>query len=302
MKNICLLLAGLGFASWVAAAENPSLPLIADGPIKLTLKALPSDKGDWGIDWEADFKKNLTEDIPENDARSISLGFTSRGFVVLDKTENASDSITASLKLEGGAWVPVRPAAPAPRPIPDDDTPIPDDFLKGASWYIFPSFNVVTETNQAFDKFNTGVGASLAVTTSQFNRVLDLIPSLLRYGPNAAHNNPRHVDISVGYKYLDQKFVSTLFPQQENISRGDLNVEWETGILSTQRLVVRYNGYYLFSQATEKYVDFVVVRIDLLRLPASLNGGAVSIKYTSGQLPPTYQKGTSLGAGLSLEF
>ncbi|HUR58353.1 MAG TPA: hypothetical protein VM029_11625 [Opitutaceae bacterium] len=244
--------------------------------------------------------------VDKDDPRNLSLAIDSRGFVALSDRENPHDSVTGTLKLEGGAWTPMRrqpPAGPAPRIGDATETSIGGVLSKVTTpWYIFPSVDGVFESTQHIRHFNVGVGASLAFNTSVLNRVFDLVPSFLRYGPNAARNNPRMLDVAFSYRYVRQHFKTALFPTDEKVSRGEVNVEWETGIFSDQRLAFRYNGYYLPGSKTERYVDFAVVRIDLLRVPVALSQGAVSIKYTTGRLPPLYQAGQSLGAGFSVDF
>ena len=142
--------------------------------------------------------------------------------------------------------------------------------------------------------------------------VLAAAGKLLRWGPDAGQNRPRFLDAAVGYDYvfaLDQTANDALRRGHNEAHRLYTKVEWETGIFVRQRFAISYNAHFEVDapagvrNAEKDFNQFLQIRLDLLRWnPAKDLNASVSVKYTSGELPPNYSTGHVLGAGFSLEF
>ncbi|WP_029274875.1 hypothetical protein [Pedobacter borealis] len=340
MKRALLLISCLGFGSLAAAQTNgadttvkksmveasASFKVFDKYGLKLDLKFIDPEKGSFGIDYQFQLdKKLLGKDPAKINKLNLSLG--SSGFVTVAEDKNKNSSLISEIKLEGQPLFHVKgkdlgPSSPID-PLADDDPELPpgkdplvqqirDQAAQVASplWLSF-NLHAKHETTQDFRNYDFAFGPQLAVSTSYLSSILDFPFGLLRAAKN---NNPRQLDLSVGYDYVTGANKTSLAPLLEDskfMNRLNLKAEWETGILSgNERIAFLFDSYYdldrnlLLKNAGKDWNYFYMIRIEKL-LKINLGPGTktkIAIKYTAGELPPNFDKGFVLGGGFSIDF
>ena len=183
--------------------------------------------------------------------------------------------------------------------------------LAASPLWLFSSFHGKHETSQDFKNFNYAFGGEVSITTSYLNSLLDFPFKWIRWDE---HNNPRQLDLSLGYDYVMGLENTDLYDLRDGSSimhRIKFSGEWETGIFSDKyRILFLFDSYYdltateLQKQANKDLNYFFMVKLERLinarwskRLPAK-----IALKYTTGALPPNFDKGYILGGGLSVDF
>lgn len=340
MKRALLLISCLGFGSLAAAQttgadttakksmveESASFKVFDKYGLKVDLKFIDPEKGSFGIDYQFQLdKKLLGKDPAKINKLNLSLG--SRGFVTVAEDKNKNSSLISEIKLEGQPLFHVKGKGLGPRstidPLADDDPELPpgkdplvqqirDQAAQVASplWLSF-NLHAKHETTQDFRNYDFAFGPQLSVSTSYLSSILDFPFGLLRAAKN---NNPRQLDLSVGYDYVTGANKTSLAPLLEDskfMNRLNLKAEWETGILSgNERIAFLFDSYYdldrnlLLKNAGKDWNYFYMIRIEKL-LKINLGPGTktkVAVKYTAGELPPNFDKGFVLGGGFSIDF
>jgi hypothetical protein len=177
-----------------------------------------------------------------------------------------------------------------------------------APLWLDADIHVKQEATQDFKDYDIAAGAALSLSTSYLNAGLDYIFGALR---SQANNNPRQLDILVGYDYvanLDNTANSILRNDRDDANRINVKAEWETGILKGDRLSFLYNSYYelhapqKIKEAGKDQTAFFMIKLEHLLYQEKNAKTQFAIKYTSGELPPNYEKGRVIGAGISVEF
>lgn len=340
MKRALLLISCLGFGSLAAAQTtgadttakknmveaSASFKVFDKYGLKLDLKFIDPEKGSFGIDYQFQLdKKLLSKDPAKINKLNLSLG--SRGFVTVAEDKNKNSSLISEIKFEGQPLFHVKGKDLGPPitidPLADDDPELPpgkDPFVQQirdqAAQVASPlwlSFNLHAkhETTQDFRNYDFAFGPQLSVSTAYLSSILDFPFGLLRAAKN---NNPRQLDLSVGYDYVtgaNKTSLAPLLADSKFMNRLNLKAEWETGILSgNERIAFLFDSYYdldrnlLLKNAGKDWNYFYMIRIEKL-LKINLGPGTktkVAIKYTAGELPPNFDKGFVLGGGFSIDF
>jgi hypothetical protein len=164
------------------------------------------------------------------------------------------------------------------------------------------------EATQDFDDYDLAWGTSVIFSTSYLHAPLDYLFGLLRFKKN---NNPRQLDISVGYDYvttLNQTANKLIREDESNANRLNAKAEWETGIFANDRIIFAYNMHYEFDapemvkDADKDLNSFFMIKLDHLIYEAEEAKVQFAIKYTDGELPPNFKRGSVIGGGISFEF
>jgi hypothetical protein len=300
--------------------------LFKKGNLALDLKFIDPEKGSFGIDYKAGLERKLST-FGRDSFQNINLKLNSRGFITVVGEENNNNSLISELGFnafplffikrkatEGGDW---RDA------IMNDTTEIDDpendpliiearqlaQQVESPLW-IFFDVQAKHETTQDFKKYDFALGARMSVSTSFLNAILDFPFGLLRFGKN---NNPRQLDLSVGYDYVLNVNKTDLknLVNKESLNRLHFRGEWETGIFTGKdRLVFYFDGHkhmnatQAMKAANKDWNTFYMVKLEhvLHGDPKKKTLMKISIKYTGGALPPNFNQGFVLGGGFSLDF
>lgn len=301
MKRPLRILASVVFAT-ALYGEEPQKE--TDRPFQMDLKALPAEDGWVGLD----FRIDLEFDRKDQDAGTRWSGFfKSRGFLTADPDENDLDSLSASLGFDfNPLWrINPQPAAGVLRVTPDtiDDVSVDDFRERGAASQsplavYFEGLGKV-ESTQDFESWNVAAGGALAVTTSWLHPILDLPFKWL----HDDHNQPRHLDVSVGYDYLLSREREK--GPEAGQHRLALAAEYETGLGRSDRLRFTFAAHHDLGgggSGSGEFHPFFEARYMHLLVDRPGAEVAFSIKWTTGELPPNYAEGNVLGAGFSIEF
>ena len=340
MKGALLLISCLGFGSMAAAQTggadttakknmvetSASFKVFDKYGLKVDLKFIDPEKGSFGIDYQFQLDKKLLGNDPAK-INKLNLSLGSRGFVTVAEDKNKNSSLISEIKLEGQPLFHVKGKDLGPRstidPLADDGPELPpgkDPLVEEArnlaaqvASPLWLSFNLHAkhETTQDFRNYDFAFGPQLSVSTSYLSAILDFPFGLLRAAKN---NNPRQLDLSVGYDYVtgaNKTSLAPLLADSKFMNRLNLKAEWETGILSgNERIAFLFDSYYdldrnlLLKNAGKDWNYFYMIRIEKL-LKINLGPGTktkVAVKYTAGELPPNFDKGFVLGGGFSIDF
>ena len=285
--------------------------------VQIDLRAIEASKGEFGIEYKFHFEKNLKPDTEGASApleRTWKASLKGEGFLVTDPAKNQLDSITteAALKFDP-LWILERPAhVPASGNIWSTGTgserKLGSDISDGRNrapqlqspLWIYAKASIKWETTQDGKDQDLAVGASMAATTSFLNPILDAPFKVLRFGQQN-NNNARHLDVSAGYDYVTARKVSGAGSGNDK-NRIAVRAEWETGIFKNDRIAFVFNGHYDIDGSDRGFHPFFEAKY--LRLLLDKPGAKTSfaIKYTVGELAPTYKQGNIIGAGFSIDF
>ncbi len=304
--------------------------------LKVDLRAIDAAKGNFGIDYKLDLRQSLnkgeTEDNPSFVRRSVSLKST--GFLVTEPSKNRHDSIITEAAFNFDPLYPKNPILTSDA----DNRDLLKQFMSGKiteeelrkaqdrinkqkepPLWIYAKGSAKWETTQTGKDQDLAIGAALVFATNLLHPILDAPFKLV----HAKDNSPRFLDVSIGYDYVTARKVSSRAESDADKNRLSLYAEWETGIFKSDRLVFAYTGNYdldgtkqgfhSFAEITYKHYLFnkdAKAGTDGKSAKKPDGGGnksaksplAFSIKYTAGQLAPTYKQGNVIGAGFSIDF
>jgi len=329
MRSLFVLLIFGGLAAFQIRADNTntdtasqeSIRLIDGKALTVDLKAISQDKGDFGVDYKLHLDRRIPfgADEPNTFFAGATVNLKSDGFITVTGHENQLNSIISELNFSGAFRPYTQPAGHGDigELLKKDDRGVIEatkkqDRMFRAPWWIWWDLHIKHETTQDFGDYDFALGTSLAFTTRYLNEPLDLIFKQLRWGESATNNNPRFLDLSIGYDRvmgLEHTADSGLRGGSNDENRILGKVEWETGIFIRQRVGISYQIYQEINppatvrSAGKDLNQFVQVRLDLLRWnPTKDLNASVSVKYTYGELPPNFTTGHVLGAGFSVDF
>ncbi|MEJ7830087.1 MAG: hypothetical protein WKF91_17895 [Segetibacter sp.] len=317
--------------SWLASTKN----LFQWRDVSIDLKAIDPEKGYFGIDYKLNFSRKIgtlagTKEEEARYPRNINFGIGSNGFVTVAGDKNDVNSIVNELRFEGFPIYRVPPKTAVSSGTWEDfmktdsadgvDDPMQDPLVINAQqlaervsapFWLFLDIHAKHETTQDFRDFDFAFGSQLGFSTSLLNNILDLPFRLLRVGDN---NNPRQLDLSIGYDYVTQIRKTALKEANEasnSMNRLNMKAEWETGIFTDKdRFVFLFDAYHaLNATATLRSINkdwntFFMAKIEhLMNYNAKTKTvSKIAIKYVKGSLPPNFTRSYVLGAGFSLEF
>ncbi len=285
--------------------------------VQIDFRAIEASKGEFGIEYKFHFEQNLTSDAARTSAaleRTWKASLKGEGFLVTDPSKNQLDSITteAALKFDP-LWILERPApAQATGNIwstgTGSDRKLNPDIPLGRNLaaqvqsplWIYAKASAKWETTQDGKDQDLAVGASLAATTSFLNPILDAPFKVLRFGQQNT-NNARHLDVSAGYGYVTARKVSGAASGNDK-NRIAIRAEWETGIFKNDRIAFVFNGHYDIDGSDRGFHPFFEAKYLHLLLDKPGAKTSFAIKYTVGELAPTYKQGNIIGAGFSIDF
>lgn len=307
--------------------KGTSFSLFTNEDIDLDFKFIDPAKGFFGIDHQVQLSRPLAS-LNKDTLQNLQLDLTSKGFITVNGDVNPINSIISGFHLKAFPLWKIgdekdiasnekdwRDYMELPEGPVEDDPLITEatEFAQSVSsplWF-FAGVHFQHETTQSFKDYNFAVGAQLNLTTSYLNFLLDLPFSLLRSNGN---NNPRQLDITIGYDYVMGLENTKMFELKDStnfMNRLHFKAEWETGIFSgKERVAFLFNSYYDINptdlQVTENKAWNLFYMIKLERLlsvnPITNTATKVAIKYTQGAIPPNFNDGYVLGGGFTLEF
>jgi hypothetical protein len=285
--------------------------------LNMDLKFIDPEKGSFGIDYQLNLTRSFGKFAPEDKEYkpNINLNIISTGFVTVKGDSNQLNSIVNELNFELSPII-KQPVALPKRSILDELELTDEDIIArtrleasmvSSPYWIMLNIHGKHEASQDFKTHDIAVGGTLNFTTSYLNALLDFPFGLLRVSEN---NNPRHLDIELVYDYvtdLNNTATAVLRDGEENANRVSLNLGWETGIFSKERISFMYNSYYeLGAPDGIKENNLDKNYYYQIKLEHPLSSGAtrksISIKYSQGELPPDFTKGYVLGAGFTIDF
>jgi|GEM_PF-2508364 len=304
-------------------SESSTYKFFDSKNLQLDLKIIDPAKGSFGIDYDFQLDKKLEETTDKKKYRLINFSVGSKGFVTVAGDKNQNNSMISEFKFEGFPLVMVRGKEGAPvveadspeNPDPKLD-PLKNESSERAAQVYSPFwFNVNLhakhETTQDFRNYDFAIGPEISLSTSYLSAILDYPFGLFRAGEN---NNPRQLQMSVGYDYVtgvNRTSLAPLLGEDKFMNRLNLKAEWETGIISgKERIAFLIDSYYdldkrlLLKNAGKAWNYFYMIRLER-RININLGEKAVTkiaVKYTQGELPPNFDKGFVLGGGFSIDF
>jgi hypothetical protein len=331
-RSLLLIAAISAVSVWPALASEPTetspasegdkdkgkklFGLVDTENIKIDLKSIDADKGYFGIDYQFSFIKSLVR----SDTQRWDISFRGNGFLTADSAKNDIDSLTTEAAATFfPLWRPATEVTPTP-----DGVAKTREFFKGPGGFdpglvervqgraeklyapitFYADAHVKHETTQDFRDYDFALGASMAVTTSYLEPILDAPFKLLRFGPEGKNNGPRQVDLSVAYDYVTARHTSQPTSADDDVNRLSARAEWETGIFRSDRVsfVVTAN-YHLDGPAeSDGLHPFFLAKYEHLLVDAPHAKTSFAIKYTAGELPPNFVTGHIIGAGFAIEF
>lgn len=280
--------------------------------LTVDLKFVDQTKGDFGIDYKLNLEKKMT--LIDN----LNLNLKSDGFVMVNSKENKLNSIINDINIEllplykiSGGKVVETPSIG--NELKEDPTVVIQRTRRQAEIVHSPlwlnlDLHLKHETTQDFKDYDLAFGTAMYISTSYLNAPLDYLFGLLR---TRANNNPRQLEVAIGYDYvvnLDQTANKILRENDKNANRLNLKAEWETGIFKADRIIFVYNSYYELNapnkikEADKDFNSFFMVKLEHLLYEVKDAKVKFAIKYTDGKLPPNFEKGAIIGGGFSFEF
>lgn len=314
---LCLILPFNSIVFAEDSVDNARKFRLFDGQyLKVDLKFADQNKGDFGIDYKLNLEKKMTP-IKKNGGY-LNLNMKSDGFVMVDGKENKLNSIINEINIELLPLYKI-PGAKVGEPlsIPDELTEEQEVVLQRtrrqaeivhSPLWLNVDLHLKHETTQDFKDYDLAFGTAMYISTSYLHAPLDYLFGLLRTREN---NNPRQLEIAVGYDYvvnLDQTANAIIRENDKNAHRLNLKAEWETGIFKASRIIFVYNSYYEFDapkkvkEADKDFNSFFMVKLEHLLYEIKDATVKFAIKYTDGELPPNFEKGAVIGGGFSFEF
>ncbi len=287
--------------------------------INIDFKFIDPDKGSFGIDYAL----KLTDTIKTRNIRSdsnarpnVKYNFLSNGFVTVKGDANQFNSIINEFNFELSPFFKqkqLKETLSIEEQLNMSDEEAIEYARQQAAALNSPfwlRFNIHAkhEASQNFKDHDYAIGATVNVTTSVLNKILDLPFGLLRI---KKHNFPRHLDVSVLYDYVSSLNNTALknLRTSNNANRLSLYAEWETGIFQRERISFAYKYFYELNaplQIKNNNLDanqFYQIKLEHpLKTGSDKTRKTISIKYIEGALPPNFNKGYVLGGGFSLEF
>jgi len=316
---IFLLAISSRMSSFAQSKKDSTLTLFKTSALELDLKFIDPAKGSFGIDHQLILERSL-KSINSTDGsfeKGINLNLNSKGFTTVSGDKNQNNSIINELKVEAFPLLFVKPKQISENESWQDAADDADLISQSRSlanhvaspFWLFFNIHGKHETTQDFKNYDFALGSQLSIATSILNKFLDFPFNLLRSAPN---NNPRALDLSIGYDYvigLKNTDLSSLSKNNSNMNRLNLKAEWETGIFTKDnRLVFLLDSYHDLDAATKlkeankNWNYFYMIKLDHLLAKSDRTTTKVSVKYTHGGLPPNFDRGFVLGGGFSLEF
>jgi hypothetical protein len=284
--------------------------------VKIDLKSIDADKGYFGIDYQFSFVKSLVR----TDTQRWDLSFRGDGFLTADSAKNDIDSLTTEAAATFfPLWRPAEPVVVSPEGVAKTreflsgpggfDPRIAEDARKRAERLYSPitfyaDAHVKHETTQDFRDYDFALGASMAVTTSYLEPILDAPFKLLRFGPEGKNNGPRQVDLSVGYDYVTARHTKQPASSDDDVNRLSAQAEFETGIFRSDRISFVVTANYNLNDASNSdgFHPFFLAKYEHLLVDAPHAKTSFAVKYTAGELPPNFVTGHVIGAGFAIEF
>lgn len=283
------------------------------------------DGGELAADWSLQLAREFSPfEADESDWRSdsyVDSTFTSTGFVVVTSDTNDRNQIKQEFKLDmsigllSGAQPPRRPR-PTDISESDGDIEMPDEIpdVSTINDDLIVSAHVLAnwETTQNFENNDVNVGGGLGVETSLLHWLLDLPFSIMRVDQGRGSNNgPTFLNAELSYEYVSrvQRSGSERFAGALNDShRLSLDTYWSTGLFKRDRIQFFYtlkhelNPSDGIKDAGQKTNHFFQTRLtrrltEIVDAPLDL-----AIIYTMGELSPVFNRGHTIGAGISAVF
>lgn len=287
--------------------------------LKIDTKFIDPTKGYFGIDYNFDVSKKILNSVSSNlNEIELSIKAGSKGFLTVVGENNMNNSLISEIKFDG-----YFPTSSKKSSVEDwKDALKQTDLEKRSSilakrlespLWIFTNLHAKHEAVQDFKSYDFAFGIELGMTSSLLSKIFDIPFGLFRNGKN---NNPRQLDISIGYDYvtgLNKTKIASLKDSSDYMHRLNIKSEWETGFLNDDnRLLFSLNTYYDLN-ATQKMKNdnkdwniFYMIKLDHLLWSNTNQKSLVdikfTIKYTHGELPPNFEKGYVLGGGFSVDF
>lgn len=295
--------------------KGSSFNLFDSQYLKVDLKFIDQAKGDFGIDYRLNLENRLSR---RKDAhRSVQFNLKSDGFITVTGEENELNSIITEMNLELFPLWRIPGKAVESYSLEDEMKETEKEIVERtrrqaaavhSPFWINADIHVKHESTQDFEDYDLAGGAAVSLSSSYLNGVLDYVFGLLR---SKGNNNPRQMDIILAYDYvanLDNTANKILRDDQDNASRLNVKAEWETGIFKGDRISFLYNAFYEMN-APQKVKDadkdqnsFFMVKLEHILFEEINAKTQFAVKYTSGELPPNFEKGRVIGAGISVEF
>jgi len=284
--------------------------------LKVDLKFVDQNKGDFGIDYKLNLEKNITPIKKTNS--NLNLNLKSDGFVMVKSEENKLNSIINEINIELLPIYKIPGTKIYKNPNIEDvlkedptvaiqTTRQQAEIVCSPLWLNF-DLHLKHETTQDFKNYDLAFGTAMYISTSFLNVPLDYLFGLLRTREN---NNPRQIEVTFGYDYvvnLDKTANKILRENDKNANRFNLKAEWETGIFKAGRIIFAYNSYYeldapnKIKDANKDFNSFFIVKLEHLLYEVKDAKAKIAIKYTDGELPPNFEKGNVIGGGFSFDF
>ena len=288
--------------------------------VNIDLKFIDPAKGSVGLDYAFSLERTLGR-VKNDPDKKIDLNLKSNGFFTVTGDNKALNSIVSDLSVKG-VGLPLGKAGklekmdPAMLDILLDSTN-PDSIIElarqraaivNSPFWMYVDVHGRHETTQDFKNYDIALGGSLAFSTSYLTALLDFPFGLLR---TSANNNPRQLDVSVGYDYvtgLQNTANAGLRGGVNTANRLNFKAEWETGIFKNERVSFLFDSYYELG-APQGIIDsgkdfnyFFQAKVEHLLFKKDDTSTTIAIKYTQGELPPNFEEGFVIGGGFSVDF
>lgn len=195
--------------------------------LNVDLKFVDQTKGDFGIDYKLNLEKKMTPIKKTNG--NLNLNLKSDGFVMVNSKENKLNSIINDINIEllplykiSGGKVGETPSIG--NDLKEDPTVVIQRTKRQAEIVHSPlwlnlDLHLKHETTQDFKDYDLAFGTAMYISTSYLNAPLDYLFGLLR---TRANNNPRQLEVAIGYDYvvnLDQTANKILRENDKNANR-----------------------------------------------------------------------------------
>lgn len=311
-----------------AVDPTPTFRFFNRGDNFIDLKFVDPTKGSFGIDYKLSLIRELGTLGKDIEWKNLRFGLSSNGFVTVANDKNPNNSIINQLDFDAFPLFRTKQKKEIKSlvswrdfpDLPENFDPLTDPLIVlareraqqvASPFWLFFNLHAKHETTQDFKNYDFALGSQISISSFFLSRILDLPFGFLRYGKN---NNPRYLDLSVGYDYvfnMDKTQIASLLDNQKYMNRLNLKAEWETGIFTKRdRLILLFDSYHdlkptqALKNANKDWNNFFMAKVEHL-LSESYRTNTrtkVSIKYTNGELPPNFNKGYVLGGGFSIEF
>lgn len=307
-------------ASHAQKNDAHSFHLFDSDDLTVDMKFIDPEKGYFGIDYRFGLTKKIGT-LGSDSVKNIEFELSSIGFVTVKGDDNQHNSLINEFRFKGFPLFRVKPKEAESGNSYEDfmDDELSDSELIDASrnmarrvsspLWLFANVHGKHETSQDFKKYDFAFGSQVSISSSYLTSILDFPFGIIR---SEANNNPRQLDLSIGYDYVTGIENTDLAPLKEgenHMNRLNLKAEWETGIFSGKdRIVFLIDSYYDLNateiQKAEKkeWNHFYMIKLERLINETNTTRTKIAVKYTQGALPPNYNEGYVLGGGFSIEF